>query len=145
MRYGVLLVLASAAACAPPIGTPAPEAARPDSAPSPAGQFTSATADEWNGRVVPRIEELFAGRFPGVQVFRTPQGLSVRIRGASGVGGGGEPLYVLDGMPLENTLGGLIALNPSDIAKIEVLKDIAATSAYGVRGGNGVILITTKR
>jgi TonB-dependent SusC/RagA subfamily outer membrane receptor len=128
-------------ACAAPAATPRPSPVRSDTGLS--GHFTAASSDEWDGRVVARTEELFIGRFPGVQVFRTPQGVAVRIRGSGG--GSGEPLYVLDGTPLQSTTGGLIALNPSDIAKIEVLKDIAATASYGVRGANGVILITTKR
>jgi TonB-dependent SusC/RagA subfamily outer membrane receptor len=128
-------------ACAAPAGTPRPSPVRSDTGLS--GQFTTASSDEWDGRAVARTEELFIGRFPGVQVLRTPQGLSVRIRGSAL--GSGEPLYVLDGTPLQSTTGGLIALNPSDIAKIEVLKDFAATASYGVRGVNGVIVITTKR
>jgi TonB-dependent SusC/RagA subfamily outer membrane receptor len=129
-------------AFAAPGAAPTPAPARADTGRS-ASQFTTASADEWDGRVVTRTEELFIGRFPGVQVLRTPQGLVVRIRGSAV--GSGEPLYVLDGSPLQSTVGGLIALNPSDIAKIEVLKDIAATASYGVRRANGVILITTKR
>ena len=130
-------------ACAAPVATPNPAPARPDTGRSASGTLTTASSDEWDGRVVARTEELFIGRFPGVQVLRTPQGLSVRIRGSAV--GSGEPLYVLDGTPLENVAGGLVTLNPSDIAKIEVLKDIAATASYGVRAANGVILITTKR
>jgi len=105
----------------------------------------SATSDEWEGRTVARTEELFAGRFPGVQVIQTPGGISVRIRGQSSVLGSTEPLYVIDGMPLEPSPSGLLTVNPSDIAKIQVLKDISSTAIYGVRGANGVILITTKR
>jgi TonB-dependent SusC/RagA subfamily outer membrane receptor len=105
-----------------------------------------ATDSAWTGQPVSRIEELFVGRFPGVQVFHSPgQGISVRIRGATSVMGSNEPLYVVDGFPLEPGPGGLIAINPSDIAKIEVLKDAGSTAEYGVRGANGVVLITTKR
>jgi TonB-dependent SusC/RagA subfamily outer membrane receptor len=59
---------------------------------------------------------------------------------------GNEPLYVVDGIALPPAPGGaLIGVDPRDIERIEVLKDAAATSSYGVRGGNGVILIRTKR
>jgi len=89
-------------------------------------------------------------------------GMSIRIRGGSSVNGNNEPLYVIDGFPVENnpaadgdpTNGGrvntaptnpLAALNPSDIASIEILKDASATAIYGSRGANGVVIITTKR
>ena len=109
---------------------------------SPVG---SASSEEWQGRTVTRAEELFVGRFPGVQVYQMPGGLAVRIRGQSSVLGSNEPLYVVDGVPLEPSPNGLLTINPSDIAKIQVLKDISSTAIYGVRGANGVILITTKR
>jgi TonB-dependent SusC/RagA subfamily outer membrane receptor len=105
----------------------------------------SATADEWEGRGASRVEELFAGRFPGVQVVRGPNGIAVRIRGATSVSGSNDPLYVVDGFPIEAGPDGLISLNPDDIARIEVLKDASSIAQYGVRGANGVVLITTKR
>jgi len=88
-----------------------------------------------------------AGRFPGVEVFRLASGdLSVQIRGASSFVGSTEPLYVIDGMEISPGPGGaLVGINPADIASIQVLKDIGSTALYGVRGANGVILITTKR
>jgi TonB-dependent SusC/RagA subfamily outer membrane receptor len=89
------------------------------------------------------VEELFAGRFPGVRVFRLANGaLSIEIRGRSTIHGSTQPLIVVDGMPLESE-DGLLFLNPSDIQRIEVLKDVGSTAAYGVRGANGVVLITT--
>lgn len=105
----------------------------------------TATADEWEGRGAGRVEELFAGRFPGVQVIRGPNGIAVRIRGASSLNGSNDPLYVIDGFPIETGPDGLISLNPDDIARIEVLKDASSIAQYGVRGANGVVLITTKR
>lgn len=59
--------------------------------------------------------------------------------------GSSEPLIVVDGTPLQNGGGGMLFLNPSDIQKVQVLKDVGSTAAYGVEGANGVILITTKR
>ena len=111
------------------------------------GTSRSAASDsEWTGNPATRVEELFVGRFPGVRVFYTPgQGISVRVRGSTSVMGTNEPLYILDGFPIESSGGGLLTINPSDIAKIEVLKDAGSTAAYGVRGANGVVLITTKR
>jgi TonB-dependent SusC/RagA subfamily outer membrane receptor len=92
------------------------------------------------------VEELFVGRFPGVTVTRVPGGIAVRIREGSTIMGSGEPLFVIDGQAIEAAPGGaLVGINPADIQKIEVLKDIGSTAQYGVRGANGVILITTKK
>jgi TonB-dependent SusC/RagA subfamily outer membrane receptor len=107
---------------------------------------TVATDSQWVGQNVARAEELLAGRFPGVEVLSSPGGIIVRIRGTTTVYGSNEPLYVIDGMTIEPGPGGaLVGINPSDIEKIEVLKDIGSTAQYGSRGANGVILIRTKR
>ncbi len=93
------------------------------------------------------VERLFAGRFPGVTVSETSGGgLQIRIRGGNNSFlGSNEPLYVLDGTPVPPGTGGIVHLNPYDIEKIEVLKNPADVGIYGVRGGNGVIRITTIR
>jgi TonB-dependent starch-binding outer membrane protein SusC len=92
------------------------------------------------------IEEALEGRVSGVQVVRTGNGISVRIHGPSSFLGSNEPLYVLDGTPIEAGPGGaLVGISPYDIESIVVLKDPVNTALYGVRGGNGVILITTIR
>ena len=72
-------------------------------------------------------------------------GISIRIRGASTFLGSSEPLYIIDGAKVQSGPGGLLFLDPGDIKKIEVLKDIGSTAIYGSEGANGVILITTKR
>lgn len=94
------------------------------------------TADEIRHRPGATIAELLKGRVAGVDVV----GNRVLIRGKSSIYGSNEPLYVVDGVPL------LFApsMNPLDIATIEVLKGSEA-ALYGVRGANGVIVITTKR
>jgi len=111
------------------------------------------------------IEQTLQGTAPGVQVTQASSapggGMSIRIRGGSSVNGNNEPLYVIDGFPVENDAAGaspgdggrantapanpLAAINPNDIASIEILKDASATAIYGARGANGVVLITTKR
>jgi len=113
------------------------------------------------------LEQTLQGAAPGVVVNTASSapggGISIRIRGGSSVSGNNEPLYVIDGFPVENdpdnaspTDGGrdatvtapanpLATLNPNDIASIEILKDASATSIYGARGANGVVIITTKR
>jgi TonB-dependent starch-binding outer membrane protein SusC len=106
----------------------------------------SVSGEELGNRKVGRIEELFQGRLSGVQVIRTQDGgFAVRIRGAGSPSNTGEPLYVIDGVPVRIAPGhGLTWLNPADVARIDVLKG-AAAGIYGSTGGNGVILITTTR
>lgn len=115
----------------------------------------------------PSFEAALVGKAPGVQVTQG-SGLAgsasqVRIRGVGSVSGGGEPLYVIDGIPITSDLfsgagangdyrvrsgfnqNPLATIDPQDIASIEILKDAGAAGIYGSRGANGVILITTKR
>jgi len=103
-------------------------------------------ADELRQAPARQVEELLEGRVAGVQVVRSPDGgVSLRIWGPSSIYGNSEPLYVLDGVPLNVPQGqGLFWLDPSDIHRIDVLKDAAAIAMYGVRGANGVVLITTR-
>lgn len=93
------------------------------------------------------IERVLQAKVPGVVITRTASGaLAIEIRGVSSVNSGTAPLYVLDDMPLSPGPGGaLMGVNPHDIETIRVLKDPSETGIYGVRGANGVILITTKR
>ncbi|MEO8193700.1 MAG: TonB-dependent receptor plug domain-containing protein [Gemmatimonadales bacterium] len=112
---------------------------------TPAG--TSVTADDIERTPMVPIEELLTTKFAGVSVTRAADGgLIVRIRGATSINGSNEPLYVIDGVPIEAGPGGsLTGIAPNDIASIEVLKDAASTTLYGLRGANGVIIIKTKR
>lgn len=116
-----------------------------ETSPSPGNTLTSEDIE----RLAPgtSIEEALMGRFPGVIVERTDGGgVAVRIRGAESFYAGTQPLYVLDEIPIQPGLNGsLYAINPHDIATIRVLKNPADTAIYGVRGANGVIVITTKR
>ncbi|MBP6396868.1 MAG: TonB-dependent receptor plug domain-containing protein, partial [Saprospiraceae bacterium] len=89
--------------------------------------------------------EALQGKAAGVQVIQ-PSGkpggdISVRVRGATSVLAGNEPLYVVDGVPTTDIRG----LNPNDIATMTVLKDASSSSIYGARAANGVVLITTRR
>lgn len=119
----------------------------PDPAPETqtAGATQSLTEKDFGSQRVTRVEELFVGRFPGVEVFNAPGGIQVRIRGQTTLYSDSEPLFVVDGTPLSSGTGGLLAINPRDVVRIEVLKDAVATSMYGLRGSNGVIKVTTKR
>lgn len=106
------------------------------------------------------MEQAMQGKMPGVKmsVASGVPGSNVvaRIRGASSFSAGNNPLYVVDGIPMNDvtdsftnygheTLSAIADLNPSDIASIEVLKDASASALYGSRASNGVILITTKK
>ncbi len=142
LRRAPCLALALAAACG---GRTASPARAPE--PQPLGakdRSRVATADEWEGTPHARVEELFVGRFAGVRVVAAPGGLEIRIRGQSSLNASNAPLFVVDGMPYQ-TSNGLVSLNPHDVARIEILKDAGQTAFYGVRGANGVVLITTKR
>jgi TonB-dependent SusC/RagA subfamily outer membrane receptor len=114
--------------------------------PRPDRPGTTITARDIEGRPAARVEEVMVGRFSGVQVFQGPEGLIVRIRGTTSVYGSNDPLYVIDDMVVQPGPGGaMVGINPNDIEKIEVLKDIGQTARWGVQGANGVVLITTKR
>jgi len=120
-------------------------------------------AEQTQDLPTPSINEVLQGRVAGVQVQQnsgTPgSAISVRVRGASSISAGNQPLYVIDGVPLiqgdfspfgEDFLGGqgidaLADLNPNEIESIEVLKDASAAAIYGSRASNGVVLITTRR
>jgi TonB-dependent SusC/RagA subfamily outer membrane receptor len=95
----------------------------------------------------PRIEEMLS-RVPGVQVQRLSNGqYLLRVRGSRSFTGNDEPLLVIDDMPVPGgSVGAALAgVSPADVARIDVLKDAASTSVYGMRGANGVIIITTRR
>ncbi|MBM1106824.1 TonB-dependent receptor [Aurantibacter crassamenti] len=91
------------------------------------------------------VSRILLGQAPGVNVAsssgRPGQNLDISIRGMGSLGAGNDPLWVVDGFPLESSDG----LNPTDIESISILKDAASTAIYGARGSNGVILVTTKK
>lgn len=83
-------------------------------------------------------------KIPGVRVFEGRGGsVSVRIRGTNSFLGGEEPLWVLDGMPV-NSGAGLAGISPNAIESLTVLKDPGETAIFGMRGANGVILVRTR-
>jgi TonB-linked SusC/RagA family outer membrane protein len=126
------------------------------------GSVTSIKSDELKAVPVTSIDQAMQGRAAGVQVTQISgkpgAETSIRIRGTSSINAGNEPLYVIDGLLISSdggdiSVGGtrgprispLSSISPSDIESIEILKDASATSIYGSRGANGVVLITTKR
>lgn len=128
------------------------------------GSVAAITAKDFNRGVISTPEQLFQGRTPGVTI--TPSNgepgsaATINIRGTSSIRGNNDPLYVVDGVPLDGggTSGNagigvegsstpknpLIFLNPADIESISILKDASSAAIYGSRGANGVIIITTK-
>lgn len=129
------------------------------------GSVSAVSTEALERAPIASVDQVLQGTSPGVQVTTAssePGGaLSVRIRGTSSLTGNSEPLYVIDGFPIENDIEGssvgnggrtrttppnpLVTLNPSDIESISILKDASATAIYGARGANGVVIITTKQ
>ncbi|MFC6100229.1 TonB-dependent receptor [Olivibacter domesticus] len=128
------------------------------------GSISSVKVNELNSVTTTSVDGLLNG-VPGVNVIQNSgepgAGFSINIRGASSISASNNPLYVIDGFPVDNSpaLGSgsdpgfsenrsprnpLASINPRDIESIEILKDASATAIYGSRGANGVILITTK-
>lgn len=118
----------------------------PDPSPTRPLSGTTVTSEDIARSPDIPIERMLQARVPGVLITRTPDGwLSVRIRGATTINGATEPLFIIDGLPIQAGSGGsLVGINPNDIASIEVLKDAADLAFYGVRGSNGVIIVKTK-
>jgi iron complex outermembrane receptor protein len=138
------------------------------------GSLTSIDADEADVGVITNANDLIQGRVAGVQITRNHgepgAGQQIRIRGGTSITASNDPLYVIDGVVIQNLatessgigIGGgaasvnsfseaalprspLNLINPSDIESITILKDAAASAIYGTRGANGVILIETKQ
>jgi TonB-linked SusC/RagA family outer membrane protein len=112
------------------------------------GAVASFSGEGLEERPLVRIDQALVGQLSGVRVKQTSgvpgAGFQIQIRGSGSINAGNEPLYVVDGFPLD-TDGQPSNLNPNDIASIQVLKDASSTAIYGSRGSNGVVLITTKR
>lgn len=84
-------------------------------------------------------------RTPGLSVTRRGNSYSVLVRGMSSIGGSNEPLYVIDRIQVGSYDQAASLVDPNDIARVEVLKTVASTNPYGMRGANGVIIIHTKK
>lgn len=122
------------------------------------GAVATFNAKNVEEKPITRVEQALIGQMAGVQV-RQQSGmpgaaLSIQVRGTGSITAGNEPLYVLDGFPLDiasqSASGGITNspldnLNPNDIESVQVLKDAAAGAIYGSRAANGVVIITTKR
>lgn len=107
------------------------------------GQISSKELEQ---RPISNLNSALAGALPGVQTDagsgQPGEGPSIRIRGFGSINNANSPLYVVDGAPYEGVISNI---NPDDIETISVLKDASASSLYGARAANGVILISTKK
>ena len=109
------------------------------------GSIAKINSDVIQDRPVSRAEQALQGQMAGVSVRSTSgapgSDITINVRGAASINGESTPLYVVDGVPIDNLSG----INPNDIESIDVLKDAASAAIYGSRGSNGVVLVTTKK
>jgi len=114
---------------------------------STVGRVSSVGAQKLEAKPVANAMEALAGQVPGLSVLTSSgepsSGAVVQLHGSGSLGAVSEPLYVLDGLPVAAST--ILAMNPDDFARVDVLSDASATSIYGSRAANGVIYITTKR
>jgi len=109
------------------------------------GSLSQVKSKEINAFPSTNVLQALTGRSSGVQVMQSTgapgASVSIRIRGINSIQGSNEPLFVVDGFPVNNST----AINNSEIESIEILKDASSTAIFGSRGANGVVLITTKK
>lgn len=116
------------------------------------GSVATVSAKDFQNAPVTNVEGLIANKLPGVQITpssgRPGAGSSILIRGGSSLSATNNPLFIIDGVPIEGSNNGpgiLSQLNPNDIESFTVLKDASASAIYGSRASNGVVIITTKK
>ncbi len=111
------------------------------------GAVASVGAVELEKSNATNVASILEGKAAGVMVAigaaKPGEPVRLRVRGSTSLKGSNEPLYVVDGVPVEQA--DMIAINPSDIQSMDILKDASAAAIYGSRAANGVVLITTKR
>lgn len=133
------------------------------------GASVTVGEEKLKASIITNMDQALQGRVTGVTAVHTSgapgSSVSIRVRGQGTINSGAEPLYVIDGVPVQasaksgaefglgdalgngtvSTISPLSTINPSDIVSMEILKDASATAIYGSQGSNGVVLITTKR
>lgn len=143
-RASVVLVLVASSACH--------RRSVPEQAPRPTNGYSASEDTVTNGglvvdetnRNVRTVADIIEGRFPGVVVLARNDGdYTFRIRGPSSFMASEEPLIIVDGTPLQRG-SGVNFLSPADIARIDILRRPEEIAVYGVRGANGVVIISTK-
>lgn len=117
------------------------------------GAVTTITDKNFKKGLITTPDQLISGKVAGVQITQgggaPGSGSRIRIRGGASLNASNDPLIVIDGVPIENSVAAgapsiLSSINPADIESMNVLKDASATAIYGSRASNGVIIITTK-
>lgn len=110
---------------------------------------TTVKSDQFNQGAIVSPGQQLAGKAAGVQVIapsgQPGAGPTIRVRAGSTLNATQDPLFVVDGVPLDQSNANLNSINPNDIESYTILKDASATAIYGNRASNGVILITTKK
>ena len=118
------------------------------------GSVTAIKPDDMSKGITSSASDMLVGKIAGVDVQtgggQPGSGAQIRIRGGASLNASNDPLYVIDGLAIDNnnltgTSNVLAMINPSDIESFTVLKDASATAIYGSRASNGVIIITTKK
>ncbi|MDR0414706.1 MAG: TonB-dependent receptor [Prevotellaceae bacterium] len=112
------------------------------------GAVSSVSSKTLEEKPVTTINEAIQGRVAGVfisQAAKPGDDASIKIRGTNSISTTTDPIYVVDGLVMDNFGSGWSAINVNDVASVEVLKDASATALYGSRASNGVVLITTKK
>jgi TonB-dependent starch-binding outer membrane protein SusC len=118
------------------------------------GSIVAIDTKDFNRGVIASPQDLLVGKVAGLQVTSNNgapgSGSTIRIRGGSSLKASNDPLIVIDGFPVDNSVisgspNALATINPNDIESFTVLKDASATAIYGSRASNGVIIITTKK
>jgi TonB-linked SusC/RagA family outer membrane protein len=131
------------------------------------GSVSSVSGDRLKESIVTNVDQILQGRVAGVQVQSNSgapgAATSIRVRGITSLTGSNEPLYIIDGVPVQgsgtgvagfdwsggsngqNVVNPLASIAPSDIVSMDVLKDASAAAIYGAAGANGVVIVTTKR
>jgi TonB-linked SusC/RagA family outer membrane protein len=124
------------------------------------GAVSSVRIEDMDKLTKTSFDQALQGLAAGVMVTQNSSqpggGINIRIRGIASINAGNEPLYVIDGVPIESSnissganfgpsISPLSSINPDDIQNVEILKDASSTAIYGARGSNGVVLITTKK
>jgi TonB-linked SusC/RagA family outer membrane protein len=113
------------------------------------GSIAKVDMNDMQNYPVSNFDQALAGKLAGVQVSQTSgqpgKELNIKVRGTGTITAGADPLYVIDGVPLESAGQATEVVNMEDIQSIQILKDAASAAIYGSRGGNGVVLISTKK
>ncbi len=112
------------------------------------GALVSVSTANVQEKGISNVQQLLQGGASGVSVSEVDgqpgASMNIEIRGVNSISGSTQPLYVVDGVPMDDA-SAILNINPNDIAEMNVLKDASASAIYGSRGNNGVILITTKK